>query len=118
MSTERDRDRLRTWLERFGRAWERRDLEQLAALFSEDGSYRETPFDEPLVGADAIRIYWSCLPNARQDISFGYEVLTVTQPWGIARWRGSYTADERDTRVELDGMLLISLDDGPLSGLP
>jgi hypothetical protein len=29
----------------------------------------------------------------------------------IARWHGSYTPVEGETRVELDGILLVSLDD-------
>jgi ketosteroid isomerase-like protein len=111
VSAEIDHDRLRSWLELFGRAWERRDREQAAALFSEDGSYRETPFAEPVVGADEIRAYWARLPKARGDISFGYEILAVTEPWAIARWHGSYTHVEGETRVELDGILLVSLDD-------
>jgi hypothetical protein len=50
------------------------------------------------------------LPRARQDISFGYEILAVTERWGIARWRGAYTPVDRETQVELDGILLLSLD--------
>lgn len=98
-------------MERFARAWESRDPEQASALFAEDGYYQETPFDEPLTGADQIRTYWSSLPKAREDISFTYEILAVAEPWGIARWRGSYTPVERKTHVELDGILLVSLDD-------
>jgi hypothetical protein len=71
VSGERDYDRLRSWIERFGRAWETRDPKQAAALFSDDGSYRETPFDKPVVGGDEIRAYWSTLPKAEKDISFG-----------------------------------------------
>jgi hypothetical protein len=51
------------------------------------------------------------LPRAREDISFGYEILAVTERWGIARWHGSYTPVEGETHVELDGILLLSLDD-------
>jgi hypothetical protein len=64
-----------------------------------------------VVGADEIRAHWSRLPKARDDLSFGYEILAVTEPWGIARWHGSYTPLDRETCVELDGILLVSLDD-------
>jgi uncharacterized protein (TIGR02246 family) len=106
-----DHDRLDSWLTRFGRAWETRDPEHVAALFSEDGSYRETPFDEPLTGAQEIRAHWSSLPKAREDITFTYEILAVVEPRGIAHWHGSYTPVDRQVRLELDGILLVSLDD-------
>jgi hypothetical protein len=110
VSRRPDHDRLSSWLERFGHAWETRDPEQAAALFSEDGSYRETPFDDPLIGTDEIRSHWSRLPRAREDISFTYEILAVTEPWGLAHWHGSYTPVDREVRLELDGILQVSLD--------
>jgi hypothetical protein len=111
LPAKRDHDRLDSWLQRFARAWEERDPDGAAALFSEHGSYRETPFDEPLRGAQAIRTYWSNLPQAQSDIRFAYELLAVTEQWGIAHWHGSYTPVDRATRLELDGILLVSLDD-------
>ena len=107
------RDRLGSWLQRFGRAWEDRDSDLAAALFSDDGSYRETPFEEAVRGAHEIRSYWSKLPEARGDIRFTFEILAVTEQWGIAHWHGSYTRVDGTTRLELDGILLVSLaDDG------
>jgi SnoaL-like domain len=111
LPAKRDHDRLDSWLQRFARAWEERDPDGAAALFSERGSYRETPFDEPLRGAEAIRAYWSHLPPARSDIRFAYELLAVTEQWGMAHWHGSYTPVDRATPLELDGILLVSLDD-------
>jgi hypothetical protein len=111
LRAKRNHDRLDSWLQRFGRAWKERDPDLAAALFGEDGSYRETPFDEPLRGPDAIRAHWANLPAARGDIRFAYELLAVTELRGIAHWYGSYTPVDRATRLELDGILLISLDD-------
>jgi len=51
------------------------------------------------------------LPKAREDISFHYEILAVTERWGVARWHGSYTPVDRETQLELDGILLLSLDE-------
>jgi hypothetical protein len=104
------RDQLGSWLQRFGRAWEDRDSDLAAALFSDDGAYQETPFDEPLRGGQEIGTYWSKLPKAR-DITFTFEILAVTDQWGIAHWRGSYTPIDGTPRLELDGILLVSLDD-------
>jgi hypothetical protein len=111
LPAKRDHDRLDSWFQRFGRAWEERDGDRTVTLFGENGSYRETPFDEPLRGAEEIRAYWSKLPAARGDISFAHELLAVTESWGIAHWHGSYTPVDCATRLELDGILLVALDD-------
>ena len=111
LTAKRHRDRLDFWLQRFGRAWEARDRDLVVALFGEDGCYRETPFDEPLRGGRAIGAYWSKLPAARDDIRFSYEILAVSARWGIVHWHGSYTRLDGATHVELDGILLVALDD-------
>jgi hypothetical protein len=54
---------------------------------------------------------WSNLPQTRSDIGFAYELLAITEQWGIAHWHGSYTPLDRATRLEVDGILLVSLDD-------
>jgi hypothetical protein len=51
------------------------------------------------------------LPAARDDIRFSYEILAVANPWGIVHWHGCYTRVDGATRLELDGILLVSLDD-------
>jgi hypothetical protein len=50
------------------------------------------------------------LPPARDDISFSYEIVALAEPWGVAHWHGSYTPVDGDESLELDGVLLISLD--------
>jgi hypothetical protein len=57
------RERVSAWLDQFGRAREKRDAEQVGALFSEDASCREGPFDEPLSGTAALHAHWSELPR-------------------------------------------------------
>ena len=51
------------------------------------------------------------MPKAREGIRFTYEVLALAEPWGIAHWHGSYTLADRDEHVELDGILLVALDE-------
>jgi hypothetical protein len=62
-------------------------------------------------GAQEIREHWARLPRAQGDIAFTHEVLAVAEPWGIARWHGSYTRADGGTHVEIDGILLVSLDE-------
>lgn len=46
------------WIERYRRAWETADDELVLSLFTEDASYRSSPFRDPYVGHDEIRAYW------------------------------------------------------------
>ena len=46
------------WLEAYVRAWKTYDRDQIAALFAEHVSYRYHPYDEPIVGRDAVVKAW------------------------------------------------------------
>jgi SnoaL-like domain len=104
-----DPEALEGWLARYGRAWENADPDAAAALFTEDATYRETPFDEVLTGRDAIRRYWQEIPDTQRDISFGWEVV-ATEPV-VVRWRASYLRLRDRRRITLDGVFLLEFDD-------
>jgi ketosteroid isomerase-like protein len=52
------RDEVDHWLRAYVDAWKSYDREQIAALFSDDVSYRYHPYDEPLRGRDAVVESW------------------------------------------------------------
>jgi uncharacterized protein (TIGR02246 family) len=72
----------------YQRAWETSDEHALAALFTEDGVYRNTPFAEQR-GHEAIRAYWQ-RTKLQSDIRLTYEVLQRGPDSGIAHWRTTY----------------------------
>ena len=47
-----------TWLAAYVAAWRSYDPSEIAALFSADVSYRYHPYDEPIVGRDAVVEAW------------------------------------------------------------
>ena len=53
------------WLDRYIAAWESYDPDAIAGLFSEDVVYRYHPYDEPIVGRDAVVASW--LGTAESD---------------------------------------------------
>ena len=53
-----DRTRAQAWLDRYVAAWLSYDADDIAALFAEDVSYRYHPFDDPVVGRDAVVASW------------------------------------------------------------
>jgi ketosteroid isomerase-like protein len=53
-----DRENAQDWLNRYVEAWKSYDPDDIAALFSEDVTYRYHPFDEPTVGREAVVASW------------------------------------------------------------
>jgi uncharacterized protein (TIGR02246 family) len=99
------------WLDAYGRAWEERDPGAAAALFSEDATYRETPFDEAMRGHDAIRAYWGAEVEPRQeDVRFQHELLAVAGDLVLAWWHASFTRLPARTPAELDGVFALRFD--------
>jgi hypothetical protein len=104
-----DRRTLEDWLSRYGRAWETADPDAAAELFTEDATYRESPFDEVMEGREAIRRYWQEIPKTQRDISFGWEIVG-TDPF-VVRWRASYVRLRDRARITLDGVFLLGFDE-------
>jgi uncharacterized protein (TIGR02246 family) len=99
----------RQWMEAYGRAWESRDPEAAAELYTYDGTYQVTPFLEPLRGRQAILDYWTEVTRTEKEITFGYEILAVTGHFGIARWHASFLRTPPDLKTRLDGIFVITL---------
>lgn len=53
-----DRESARAWLDRYVAAWESYDRDEIAGLFGEGVRYRYHPYDEPVVGRDAVVASW------------------------------------------------------------
>ena len=53
-----DRDSAQRWLDAYVEAWRTYDPDQVRTLFSDDVVYRYHPYDEAVVGADAVVESW------------------------------------------------------------
>ena len=53
-----DREGAQAWLDRYVDAWISYDRADVSDLFSEDVAYRYHPYDEPVVGRDAVVASW------------------------------------------------------------
>jgi ketosteroid isomerase-like protein len=53
-----DRDAAQDWLNRYVDAWISYDRADIARLFSDDVAYRFHPYDEPIVGREAVVASW------------------------------------------------------------
>ena len=123
------------FMEAYKRVWESQDSEGFASLFTENGSYHNTPFqvqDSPETRAR----YWDRI-KLQKDISLSYKVLAETDDGGIAHWNVTYGVTSEELfeiwaksagtglpprnpgdplpRMELDGILVAEFATGGLA---
>ena len=99
-----DEGKFAAWLEGYKAAWEARDPEAAAALFTDRATYRETPFDEPFAGRDAIRDYWTGAVARQSAVTFTYEVVACARAEGVCQWHATFTGVPGGERIDLDGI--------------
>jgi ketosteroid isomerase-like protein len=99
-----------SWLAAYGRAWERRDAQAFAALFTPDVRYHWTPFEETRVGRDAVAEAFEAAVVRQRDIRFTASALSRC----IAHWQCSFKRAGRDYTVRLDGMFVVEFADSGL----
>ena len=59
---------LEEWIEGYRVAWENRDAEAAAALFSEDSTYRSNIFEDPHRGSEGVHAYWSGVTASQSEV--------------------------------------------------
>ena len=103
---------VRDWAYRYARAWETRDAEAAAALFTEDATYRSSPFEEPYRGRDGVRRYWSEVTSTQENVEVAIGRMLVDGNQALVEW---WTQMENGgTPVTLPGSLLLDFDDSGL----
>ena len=101
-------------MDAYGRAYEGRDPDAAARLFTDDATYQWGPFGDLLRGPDEIRAKWAGAVGDEGELAFrfGYEVLAVTDELGVARWIASADVPAEGRRVHYDGVFAVALRDG------
>src|SRR5688572_30302756 len=105
---------LEAWLARYEEAWEQRDPARAAALFTDNAAYHEMPFDAPKAGRSGIRDYWATVTADQRNVDFESRVVAVNGRIGVARWSAKLTSAASGTRVELDGVFVLTFEDDGL----
>lgn len=103
-------------LERYAHAWQAFDGDGWTALFTEDAAYHEDPFEEPMVGHNALRAYLLGAAEAQEQVEMSVERHWVVGPTVLAAWHASYVRKPGRARVRLAGfMTLETADDGRIA---
>lgn len=99
------------WLYRYGKASQENDAKASSELFAQDAKYYETPFDKPMIGRQAIYEYWYKGAQALKDKESTYEIFSVKDNLGIARWQSQFTVINSGKRLALDCLFLVEFDE-------
>ena len=101
------------WLDRYKRAWETKDAAAAGALFTEDASYHEMPFDAPMQGRAAIEAYWARVTAGQSDIAFTAHVVMCAEDRGVSHWHAAFTGGD-GSAIELDGVFICRFTDAEI----
>jgi hypothetical protein len=104
-------EELDRWLDEYGRAWERTDVDAFVGCFVPDAVYYWGPsWDPPLRGHEQIRARTEEAIAGQEAVRFGHEPLAITPDGrGIARWWVSLDVGGGAV-VDLEGIFLVTLD--------
>jgi len=94
-----DRATVETWIVAYETAWRTAGTEQLAELFTEDGSYRMSPYEDPAVGLTAIGKLWERQRDGPDEgFEMSHEIVAVDGGTAVARVEVEYAtgAEYRD----------------------
>lgn len=102
-------------VERFGKGWETGKHEQIVQLFTEDGVFISTPFDNPLQGREAIGSYWKNIPAEQAEIAFRFGEIFLAGPWFATEFRCTFRRRRTGDRVDVRGALFCETAGGEIS---
>ncbi len=105
-------EQFREWLERYFRAWQSNDPDEVTALFSEDAVYYYGPFQTPSVGRRKIVERWISSPEQQTEIQYTCAPLAIHENLGVAHWHVLYrSGKDLSAAIEMDGVLVLKFDD-------
>jgi hypothetical protein len=94
----------------YGRAWETFSGDDWVALFTEDAEYSEEPFEEPLVGHNALRAHLLEAAEIQDQLEFSVERHWVSGSTVLASWRAGYVDSDSRARVRLAGFMTLEVE--------
>jgi hypothetical protein len=81
-----DRASVSRWLAGYEKAWRTPGTEGLAALFSSDATYLQSPYEEPVTGLDAIARMWERERSGPDEVfTLTSDIVAVDAPAAVVR---------------------------------
>jgi uncharacterized protein (TIGR02246 family) len=84
--TGMERDQVTAWVGRYERAWRTPGTDTLAELFTQDASYSQGPYREPVRGLPAIAEMWEAERDGPDEVfTMDSQVVAVDGDTGVVR---------------------------------
>jgi SnoaL-like protein len=81
-----DRMMVSWWLAEYETAWRTPGTEDLAQIFTEDATYLQSPYAEPVAGLDAIKRMWEEEREGPDEVfTLATEIVAVDGPAAVVR---------------------------------
>jgi hypothetical protein len=76
------------WIDAYGRAWEERDADAAAAIFTDDAIYRDNPLGPPHTGRDGVHAYWANVTSTQDAVKvrWGAPIVAADQRKAAVEW--------------------------------
>jgi hypothetical protein len=100
------RDDVARWLDRYSEAWRTYDPDAIRSLFSADAKHYYHPWDEPIVGADAIAEDWLADRDEEGTYESRYEPWAVEGSRAVGVGTSTYHLEDGRDRVFHNAFLL------------
>jgi ketosteroid isomerase-like protein len=86
-----NRDRVGVWVAAYKRAWRTAGTGALRSLFTEDATYRMSPYDEPAVGLGQIGEIWERERQGHdEEFEMTHEIVAVEPDTAVVRVEVQY----------------------------
>lgn len=100
----------RRLIDEFGQGWARGKPDVMMGVFSADPTFIETPFAEPLKGAEAVRGYWADVPLNQSEITFTSGEIFAAGPWFSTEFKCLFRRRRTGEWVEARGAIFCETD--------
>ena len=94
------------WIQRYARAWETANSDEIVDLFTADAIYQSNVFREPYLGKESIRQYWQRVAGSQRNVKVRMGRPIIAQDRVAVEW-WTTMIDPNDGEITLPGCLLL-----------
>lgn len=98
------------WLDRYVEAWQSYERDRIVALFADNATHRYRPYEEPVVGAEAIADDWLSDRDDPGTYDAVYEPVAVDGDTAVATGYSTYTNPDGSVRTIYDNCFVLRFD--------
>jgi ketosteroid isomerase-like protein len=100
----------RSLIDDFGQGWSRGNVDLLMSVFAADMVFVETPFSEPLRGAESVRRYWLEVPLHQSEVTFSSGEIYAAGPWFSTEFKCVFRRKRTGEWVDARGAIFCETD--------